>query len=72
MVCSANRILDFYFFQIIFLFIVLYDVIFHVTAQFECEVFDFIQEILQVPWCWSIESRPLTTKRILTHLYLQI
>ena len=32
--------------------------------QFKCEVFDFFQEILQGPQCWSFESRPLSRKII--------
>jgi hypothetical protein len=38
----------------------------------ECEVFEFFQEFLQGPQCWSLESRPLSTKIILAHSYLQI
>jgi hypothetical protein len=37
----------------------------------KCEVFYFFQEILQVPQCWSLESRPPSTKIILAHSYLQ-
>jgi hypothetical protein len=35
--------------------------------RFKCEVFDFFQEILQGPQCWSFESRPSSTKRIPAH-----
>jgi hypothetical protein len=33
--------------------------------QSKYEVFDFFQEILQGPQCWSFESRPPSRKRIL-------
>jgi hypothetical protein len=32
----------------------------------------FLQEFLQGPQCWSLELRPLPTKIILAHSYLQI
>jgi hypothetical protein len=35
--------------------------------QYDCEVFDFFQEILQGPYCWSFESQPPSTKWILAH-----
>jgi hypothetical protein len=38
----------------------------------ECEILYFLREILQVPQCWNFESRPLSTKKILAHSYLQI
>ena len=39
--------------------------------QFEYEVRDSFQEILQVPQFWSFESRPTSIKQIPTHLHLQ-
>jgi hypothetical protein len=37
------------------------------SLWFECEVFDFFQEILQGSHCWSFEPRPPSTKGILVH-----
>jgi hypothetical protein len=72
-VCFAHKILVFHFF-----FTFLFFSWFYMMSpsmwllRSKCEVFNFFQEILQGPQCWSLESRPPSTKIILAHSYLQI
>jgi hypothetical protein len=70
-VCFAHKILVFHFFSFFFVcswFCMMSPSMW--PLQSKCEVFDFFQEILQGPQCWSLELRPPSIKIILVHSYL--
>jgi hypothetical protein len=70
--CPYNLGFSLFFHFLFFLLMVLHDVTFNVPATIWMWSFWFFSRILISPQCWSLESRPPSTKIILAHSYLQI